>query len=151
MRIRVIGVGTRRGDDAAGLEAAGRLARGPLPPGVEVVTCERPAPDLVEALAGVDAAVVLDATRSGGPPGLVRRVALEEIRRAAALSSHGLGVGDALALAEALGHAPARLALLGIEAGDAEGEELSPAVRQGVEEAAARVRALLEEMLRDSS
>ena len=151
MRIRVIGVGTRQGDDAAGLEAAARLAAGPLPPGVEVAACERPAPDLLEALAGADAAVLLDATRSGRPPGSVRRVAPEEIRRAAALSSHGLGVGDALALCEALGRAPRRLVLLGIEAGDAQGEELSAAVERGVEEAAARVRALLAELLRDSA
>jgi hydrogenase maturation protease len=141
VRIRVIGVGTWRGDDAAGLAAARCLGEGALPAEVEVLTCERPAAELVEALAGAERAVVLDATRSGREPGSVQRVEREELRRRALFSSHALGVAEALALAEALGRQPRELVVIGIEAeGFDEGEELSAAVRRGVEEAARLAR-----------
>lgn len=149
MRVRVIGVGTPHGDDAVGLEAARRLADGALPPGVEVETCAAPGPGLAEALAGADAAIVLDALLSGAAPGRVRRIAPEDLRRSASPSSHGFGVAEALALAGALGRAPARVELVGIEAervGAAPGDGLSPAAERGVERAVALVRELLLEL-----
>jgi hydrogenase maturation protease len=147
--VRVIGVGTRHGDDAAGLEAARRLAGEALPPGVEVASCACPGPGLVEALAGADAAVVLDAVLSGAAPGGVRRIAPEQLRRGPGPSSHGFGVAEALALAAALGRAPARVERVGIEAervGAAPADGLSPAAERGVERAVALVRELLAEL-----
>jgi hydrogenase maturation protease len=140
VRIRLIGVGTARGDDAAGLAAAERLAATPLPPGVEVAACERPA-DLPELLADADAALLIDALAPAGQPGRVRTVGREELARAGRLSSHALGVAEGLALAEALGRSPARVEILGIEAERSQGDSLSEAVRRGVDEAVAQARA----------
>lgn len=154
MRIRVIGVGTPRGDDAAGLAAAALVARGALPPGVGVRTCSRPAPDLVDALADADAVVILDATSPRGAPGRVRRLARDEIARAPRTSTHGLGVVEALELGEALGRGPHRVELIGIEMSELprpaappdRDAGLSPPVERGVLEAAELARAVASQL-----
>ena len=141
MRIRVIGIGTDFGDDAAGLLVVQELAAGPgLPPGVEALPCSRPAL-LLDMLDGVDGAVLVDATRSGRPPGTVHEPVADDLHEARPVSSHGLGVREALALARALGLAPKRIAIIGIEAGSTSGDSLSRPVRAALAEATARVRA----------
>jgi hydrogenase maturation protease len=141
VRIRVIGVGTERGEDAAGLAVAELLAKGALPAGVSVHRCERPLPDLLDALGGADAAIVVDACRTGAPAGSVLRLERVELGRALASSSHALGVAEALALAEALGRAPARIEVIGVEIAEADAPRLAPGAPAGVAEAA---RAALE-------
>ncbi|MGH0030192.1 MAG: hydrogenase maturation protease [Myxococcota bacterium] len=145
MRIQVVGIGTDRGDDAAGLRVAERLA-GRLPPGVGVVACRRPGPDLATALDGVDAAVLVVAVRSGAPPGRVQRIAPEQLPEARAWSSHGLGLVEGLALARALGRAPARLAIVGIEGRRADGDARSREVERGVDRACACVLGIVGEL-----
>jgi hydrogenase maturation protease len=136
-RVRVIGCGNPdTGDDAAGLVAVSE-ARAALEaiPGVEVIGAATPLA-LVHLLEGVDAAVVVDAvrTRLGGraPGELVRVEAGPEglpVEVRSSLSSHGLGLAEAIGLAAALGERP-RIVFLGVEAADAiAGHGLSPAVR----------------------
>lgn len=140
MRIRVVGLGSEFGDDAAGLWVAQRLAgEAGLPDGVDAITCRRPV-DLIDALDGVDAAVLVDATRSGRPPGTVHEPAAAELREARPLSSHGLGVREALALGRSLGRAPKQIAIVAIEAESTTGRGLSRPVRAALAEAAARAR-----------
>lgn len=142
MRIRVVGIGTSAGDDAAGPLVATHLAAGPaLPKGVEAVACDRPF-ELIELMNGCDGAVLVDATRSGRPAGTVHEPDPHTLREARPVSSHGIGVPEALALARALGRVPDRLALVGIEAQSATGDALSPAVRAALAEAGTRVRAI---------
>lgn len=117
MRIRVIGVGSDWRDDDAGLRVARALAAGPLPPQVAVACCERPLPDLLDALEGADAVILVDAMRSGAAPGSVRRLSREELATRPAASSHGFGVARALSLAEVLHGGLPRLSIVGIEAG----------------------------------
>ena len=136
MRVHVIGIGTARADDAAGLAVADLLASRPLPDGVVVMTCARPLPDLLDALEGADAAVLVDAARTGGAPGAIRRLAPGDLARPRSPSSHGLGVAQALALAAALGRAPARVELVAIEADSPERDALSPAVAASIAGAA---------------
>ena len=136
-RVRVIGCGNPDvGDDAVAFVAL-RQARAALEaiPGVEVVGAATPLA-LVHLLEGVDAAVVVDAVRTplgGRAPGeLVRVEAGAEglpVEVRSSLSSHGLGLAEAIGLAAALGERP-RIVLLGVEAADAiAGHGLSPAVR----------------------
>lgn len=135
--VRVIGCGNPdAGDDAAGLLAVAE-ARPELEalPGVEVVPKASPL-EVVHLLDDADAVVVVDAIRTPGrgrDPGTVVRAEAgpdglpAEIR--SSLSSHGLGVAEAIALAAAIGPAP-RVTVLGVEAGaTAAGESLSEAVR----------------------
>jgi len=151
VRLRVIGIGTSHGDDAAGLLAAERLTRARLPPGAEVLRCERPALDLLDALAEADAALVIDAMRSGAPTGHVRRLDPGHLAAASPFSSHGLGVAQTLALARALDRLPPRLAILGIEAGEPASTPAglpSPAVRRAAARAALLAPSILEKLAR---
>jgi hydrogenase maturation protease len=136
MQVRVIGVGSGVGDDAAGLAVIEWLAAQPRPEGVSLARCERPLPDLVDALEGADAAVLVDAARGGDPPGRVRRVDEAAIAAAPSPSSHGFGARRAVALARALGRAPRRLVWIAVAIDSARpGRDLSPAVRAAIPEA----------------
>ena len=140
MRIRVIGIGTDFGDDAAGLLVLQELTAGPgLPQGVEALPCSRPV-ELLDMLDGMDGAVLVDATRSGRPPGTVHEPVPADLYEARPVSSHGLGVREALALARALGREPRRIAIIGIEASSTTGDGVSRPVRAALAEATARVR-----------
>ena len=142
-RVRIIGVGTRFGDDRAGLEMAARIAAAP-PRGCEVVTTERPGAELIELLAGAEAVILLDAVRSGSAAGTVHDLALEDLPQSfRSMSSHGIGITDALALAEALGCRP-RGRLIGVEAAPgsvAMDRPLSAAVAAAITTAVERVHA----------
>jgi hydrogenase maturation protease len=132
----VIGIGTARADDAAGLAVADLLASRALPDGVVVLRCARPLPDLLDALDGADAAVLVDAARTGGTPGAIHRLVPDDLARRRSPSSHGLGVAQALALAAALGRTPARIEVVAIEAEQLERDALSPAVAAAIGAAA---------------
>jgi hydrogenase maturation protease len=130
----IAGVGNDwRGDDAAGLVAARRL-RGLLP-GVRVVEVAGDPGALLDLWAEAELAIVLDAVRSGAPPGTIHRLdasALPAGLRSA--STHALGLADAVELARALDRLPARLELYGIEGAHFEpGEGLTPTVARAVE------------------
>ena len=141
MRVRVIGVGSAFGDDAVGLAVVEVLARRQLPAQITVARCERPMPDLLDALDALDeieGIVLVDATRSGAPIGSVRQLCAEEVTRARATSSHGFGVASALLLAQTLGCPATRVEWVGIEAGPRRwGDPLSAAVAGALPEAAA--------------
>jgi hydrogenase maturation protease len=133
-RVRVIGCGNpEAGDDALGLLAVG-LARRRLPPQVEIVEAGV-ALRVLDLLDDVDAVVIVDAVREPGggraPGTLVRTVADRaglpaELR--GSLSSHGIGLAEAVGLAAAMGPLP-RVVFLGVEAGElTAGAGLSPAV-----------------------
>lgn len=100
----VIGLGSElRGDDAAGLLVARRLAARGLQ-GVDIRESTGDAVALAGALAGRERAVVVDAVP--GRPGAVVELTPAELGVAGAPSSHGLGVSEALALALVLGGVP---------------------------------------------
>ena len=139
----LIGVGNPdRGDDGAGRAVARRLLEG-AHPGLDVRECAGEATALMEAWAGSDDVVLVDACRGAGPPGSVHRIGPDESARLAALrhaSSHSLGVAAAIGLARALGTLPRRLLVYAIEARDsALGAGLSPEVERAVEEVVAAV------------
>jgi hydrogenase maturation protease len=149
MRLRVIGLGSPHGDDAVGLEVVRRLAAEALPAGASVVACDRPGLDLLEALEGADAAVLVDAVRSGASPGTVCELGPEGLSRGRTTSSHALGVAHALALSATLGRLPRRLRVVAIELDAADGDGLSPAVRAALPSACVFVRCALAELARE--
>jgi hydrogenase maturation protease len=115
---------------------------------VRVVTCER-GTDLIDALGEARGAVIVDAMRSGTAPGSVRRIPAAALRASSGLSTHAFGVSAALALVQALGRAPHRIEVVGVEAGVAAYGELSSEVEAAIVEASALVRALVEELSQD--
>jgi hydrogenase maturation protease len=137
----VIGAGNElRRDDAAGLEVARRLA---VVPGVEVREARGDMTSLADLWDAANRVVVVDAARSGAPPGSVHRFDATSDPLPAAFgrgSTHALGVADAVELARALGRLPATLIVYGIEGEDfSAGAGLSEAAVRGVEEAATRI------------
>lgn len=147
--IRIIGTGSPFGDDACGLMAARQLARD-APVGAEVVIADRPGAGLIELMDGVEACLVIDAVRSGALPGTVHDLDLRDLPRsfARAVSSHDLGVAEAVQLAVALGRLPAHCRLLGIEIGArvwAASERPAPAVRRAIGEVVHRARQWIRE------
>jgi hydrogenase maturation protease len=143
MRALVIGLGNdHRGDDAAGLEAARRLA--PLLDGEAEVRAHPGEPlDLIDAWAGTDLVVIIDAARSGLPPGSIRRypeVAAERPPQGLGSSSHAVDLLVALDLARALDRLPRELVLFGVEGERFElGAPCSDAVVRALDEVVERV------------
>ncbi len=142
-RVRVLGIGSPSGDDQAGWLAVEAL----LGLGVDASQLDRPGANLVSLLAGVDHVILIDAMQGGGAPGQVRRFERHDWRGYdQGLSSHGFGVLDALALAEALGGLPPRLDLYGIEIASAHpGAAPGRAVRTAAVRLAAGIAARLGE------
>jgi hydrogenase maturation protease len=141
-----VGVGSLgAGDDAAGLLAV-RRARAELERlGVEVLEIGAAA-HLLDALQGVDAVLVVDAVRASGlEPGALIRVEAGPgglpVELGGSLSSHGLGVAEAVALAAGLPDPP-RLVVLGVQVADARaGAPVSDPVAAALPELAARTLA----------
>lgn len=96
--------------------------------------------DLVARCTDTALVVVIDATRSGAPAGTVKvlEITAGSVPGGTVTSTHGLGVAAAVRLARALGRAPRRVVLVGVEGGDFRvGDGLSPAVAAVVDWAAA--------------
>jgi hydrogenase maturation protease len=132
----IAGVGNAwRGDDAAGLVAARRLRE--LLPSVRVVEVGGDPAALLDAWAQAGLAIVIDAVRSGAPPGTIHRLDPEADSAPTALrfgSTHAIGLAEAIELGRVLDRLPAQLELYGIEGAcyDA-GAGLTPAVARAVE------------------
>lgn len=138
VRVRVIGCGNpEAGDDVLGLLAA-RAARERLPETVDVVEAGVSL-RVLDLLEDVEAVVIVDAVRgrgSGRTPGSLVRAEADErglpVELRGSLSSHGLGLAEAVGLAAAIGPLP-RVSFLGVEAGDlTAGAGLSPAVAEAL-------------------
>ncbi len=169
-RVVVAGIGNdMRHDDAAGALVAARAlevlgALGPVTgPGQEidgVLSSQLGEPlDFLGNWDDADLAIVVDAVRSGAAPGSLSltwfggEAADFQLDRASASvakavacgrgqspSTHGLGVVGVYRLASAMGQAPRRMVVLGIEGQDfSQGEGLSASVAAAIDSAAAIV------------
>ena len=128
--VLVVAVGNRFGsDDGVGPAVIDRVRQ--LCPRTATVEADGEAARLVEAWDNADLVVLVDAVRSGAPPGTAHRLVIE---RGAppddlgipnvATSSHSAGVAEAWALGSALDRTPERLVVLGVE-----GSEFGPGYR----------------------
>ena len=155
-RVLVAGLGNIfAGDDGFGVEAVQRLARRPLPPGVETADIGVRGVHLAyQLLDGYDTVVLLDATARGGVPGTVYRIDGAEADRPEGdvlIDGHRMTPDAVLALLDTLsagtgGTRPGRVTVIGCEpAVLAEGMGLSPAVAGAVEPALEAVLGLLRE------
>jgi hydrogenase maturation protease len=142
----VIGIGNPfRNDDGIGPAVAAQIEEQRLP-GVRVVISDGEPAGLLEAWAGADLAVVVDAIhRVPASPGSIHRLTAGQLEAGSpAASSHGLGMPDALRLGRALGRLPRRVVILAVEAADTgAGTELSKPVATALPEVVAAVMAEL--------
>ena len=132
--LTILGVGSPFGDDRAGWAAAALLAASDLVTSsagqIGVRTLDRPGSLLLAEFGQSGGVILIDALCSDALPGSIRRLDAEAVCGARpVLSSHGIGVAQAVALARSLGCLPVRFALFGIEADRQHaGGDLSPAV-----------------------
>lgn len=137
-RAVIVGIGQlAAGDDAIGLRVARVLAAR----GFDARACAD-ASAVLALLAAGRRVVVVDAVIGGGPPGTVLRLDPGDLAGGPApLSSHGVGVAEALEIARTLfgDHSAAQVALVGVAIDRPRHAvvELSPAVAAAIEPAAA--------------
>lgn len=149
----VIGIGNDyRHDDAAGLLVARRLKALNIPD-VRIVESDGQPPRLLELWHDASMVIVIDAVSSGAAPGTIHWFDLEQEGVPADLvqiSSHGLGVAQAIELARALGRVPAKIKLFGIEGKNFEqGEGLTPEVAESLPAVVSCVRETLHDLMNE--
>jgi len=132
---RVLGIGSRHGDD----QAAGRLVeqlKNRAETGSEFLALSNPS-QLLDHVDGCDRLIVVDSCASGASPGTVTRLVWPDSRIKArhSHSTHGIGVAEMLTLADQLGRLPNEVVIFGIEPRDCQpGLPLSPAVQECVDD-----------------
>lgn len=124
--VHVVGIGSPFGADRIGWRVVDELRRRPVVrrwgEKVRLSTLDRPGTGLMEQWRGADLVILVDGMLSGAAPGMVRCVRPDELRAIfSQYSSHGLGVAETFALAQALGSAPRSLTVIGVELTDDEG------------------------------
>ncbi|MDB4968869.1 MAG: hybD [Myxococcales bacterium] len=148
-RTLVAGVGNVFfGDDGFGCEVARQLRSRPLPDGVAVVDFGIRGVHLAyELTSGYDAAIIVDAVARGGRAGTLYVIDPEAGGGGAAVAdAHGIDLGAVFAMTRTLGAPPARMVVVGCEAGDlVERIGLSDDVNQAVDLAIALVQTLLKD------
>jgi len=118
--IHIIGVGSPFGDDRLGWVAVETLQRSATLAAagggsISFAVLDRPGALLLAHWHDAERVIVVDAVRSGAPPGTRHRLRPGEWAATASVSSHGFGLASALELARALGDLPQHLVLYGIE------------------------------------
>jgi hydrogenase maturation protease len=139
-RTLVLGMGNPiLSDDAVGLLVAQRLAKEPLPDGVEVLQSEQGGLRLLELVRGFTKLIIIDALKSGRVPGEVLTFTEADFAGGHRYgSAHSISLRTALELGRRLGYdMPQQVTVFAVEGDDVEtfGERLSPPVAA----AAARV------------
>ncbi len=144
-RVRILGIGSPSGDDQAGWLTVDALAACGVPADRDVALekLDRPGARLIALLENAGWVVLVDAMQSGGQPGRIKRFDRNGWQDCAhGLSSHGLGVIEALSLARALGTLPPRLDLYGIEiAAAGPGDRISVEVHAAAKKLARHIAA----------
>ena len=143
-RTAVVGIGNpERGDDAVGRITARNL-RENRPENVEIYEADGEATSLIQLLESISAAYLIDACRSGSRAGTIYRFdacagALPD--RAFCVSTHGLGLAEAVEIARALGALPPRCIVYAIEGATfAAGAPLSREAEAAAAAVARRIR-----------
>ncbi len=129
----VLGLGNPlRGDDGVGCRLVEELMRRELPPGVQVLDGGTAGLGLLDLLKGWERVVVIDAADIGREPGRFVRFTPDRARLVEAMdpfSLHHAGLGEVLALADALGRTLPEMVIFGVQPAEVGwGEGLSPAV-----------------------
>jgi hydrogenase maturation protease len=114
----VIGIGNEmRGDDAAGLHAVRRI-RGLNLPEINAIEHSGEGSWLMEMWKNQSEVIVIDATQSESTPGTIHRYEAHRHSLPAdtfGLSTHMIGLAEAIELSRALGELPKTLIVYGIE------------------------------------
>ena len=113
--VRVIGIGSPVEGDRVGMQLVERLRNAPewsQRDEIEWLVLERPGAALLQTFSGVETVCLIDALEGGDS---VRRIVPQELlAQEVMISSHHIGVAEALQLAELLNQLPPRLLIYGV-------------------------------------
>jgi len=139
-KIRIIGIGSPSGDDQIGWRVVDAL-KGRLLPEIELIKLDRPGTGLIPLLENTSHVILIDAMQGGGAFGTIRHFGKDEwTNYQQGMSSHDVGVFDALMMAKELGSLPEVMELYGIEIGtDMPGKTSSEAVITAAEDLAGTI------------
>jgi hydrogenase maturation protease len=134
--VLIMGIGNvYHSDDGAGIATVRQLNK-QLPQHVRVLEETGEGARLVEAWKDATSVILIDAVRSGAPPGTIHRFDARTEKIPAELfrcSSHAFSVAEAIELAHALNQLPRHLVIYGIEGQNFEaGEALSRSVVEAI-------------------
>ena len=119
MRIVVLGVGNiLLSDEGVGVRAIEQLrADYALPPEVEILDGGTCAMEMLDDLARADHLLIVDAVRSGQPPGTIVKIAGDDVPVffKTKLSPHQIGLSDVLATLALTGEQPGATTIIGVE------------------------------------
>jgi hydrogenase maturation protease len=125
-----------RGDDAAGVLVARKLRDR----GIPAREHSRDGLDLMEAWAGAERVILIDAVQTGAAAGTIHEWDGTVPALSGARGTHSFGVAEAIRLARVLGRLPPALKIIGIEAADfTPGAPPAPEVASAVDDVARRV------------
>jgi hydrogenase maturation protease len=141
MAARIIGIGQAvAGDDGVGIAVIRKLRETGVPADIEMIEAAEPSAMIPYLIDGADPIILVDAVVGAGAPGRLLHLepGASQLRKGKMLSTHGVGVIEAIELAGQLGAANSRIVILGItiDRPARYGEALSPAVAAAVARAA---------------
>jgi hydrogenase maturation protease len=144
-RIVVVGVGNLlASDDGLGPRVVERL-QALAPAGVECIDAATDLGAVLPEVASAARLIIVDAIRAGGEPGAIYRMTLDELLersrdRPMHLSMHDMGLAEAVQVARMTGVRMPPTIVLGMEPAEVGlGTELSPVVRQRLDDLVAKV------------
>jgi len=124
MNVLVLGIGNvLLMDEGVGVKAVEELERKfAFPDGVELLDGGTSGMELLSAIANRDYLIIIDAVKSGQPPGTVVRFEGSEVPSVfrTRISPHQLGLSDLLAALILIDELPDKLVLFGVEPGEIE-------------------------------
>ena len=122
--LRVLGIGSPFGDDQLGWEVVKLLQQRPtlqafIPNQLQLLYCDRPGMHLLELMREAQTVFLIDAVKTGDQIGTIHRFQNDEIAAVTtSLSTHGLGVAEAMKIGETLQILPPKVLLYGVEIDD---------------------------------
>lgn len=138
MNIKVFGIGSPFGDDQVGWRVVEMLQQKPelipyIPKPLYLEKLDRPSTSLLESMHGAKVLILIDAIKSGLPPGSIHQYENPQFENNINLSStHGIGVIETLQLGAALNDLPQQIFLYGIEIDEIHyGNVISSSIYQG--------------------
>jgi hydrogenase maturation protease len=144
MPARIVGIGqASAGDDGVGIAVVRRLRAIGVPQGIDLAEVAEPSALIQSHLCEADPVILVDAVVDDGKAGRLVQFEAGDVRapKATLLTSHGVGVLEAVRLARQIspGEAAKRIMIVGVTIRPPRryGEGLSPAVAAAVERAAA--------------
>ena len=148
IELLVLGIGSPFGDDQLGWDVVKLLEQSPalqpmLPDRLALICCDRPGMHLLELMKPAQTVFLIDAVKTGAAIGTLHRFQNQDIETVGnALSTHGLGVAEAMKMGAILNTLPPTVILYGIEIGD---NPLQFTLSKPIEEAVKALVSLLEQ------